>query len=155
MNSAPLSLCFSLFVEIAKINQLSRTLMDGQLPSGFLTSHFAVLNHLMNVHDGRTPLELARAFQVPKTTMTHTLSGLEKNSLVDFRPNPKDGRSKCVWITDAGRGFRDQAIVNLEPKLTQFLAHLSTDHVSALVADLANIRELLDTDRDEDIRPTR
>lgn len=153
MNSAPLSLCFSLFVETAKINQLSRTLMDGQLPSGFLTSHFAVLNHLMNVHDGRTPLELARAFQVPKTTMTHTLSGLEKNRLVDFRPNPKDGRSKRVWITDAGRGFRDQAIVNLEPKLTKFLAHLSTDHVSALVADLANIRELLDTDRDEDIGP--
>jgi DNA-binding MarR family transcriptional regulator len=85
--------------------------------------------------------------------MTHTLSGLEKNSLVDFRPNPKDGRSKCVWITDPGRGFRDQAIVNLEPKLTKFLAHLSTDHVSALVADLANIRELLDTDRDEDIDP--
>jgi DNA-binding MarR family transcriptional regulator len=152
LNSAPLSSCFSLFVEIAKINQLSRTLMDGQLPDGFLTSHFAVLNHLMNVHDGRTPLELASAFQVPKTTMTHTLSGLEKNSLVDFRPNPKDGRSKCVWITNAGRGFRDQAIVKLEPKLTQFLAHLSTDNVSALVTDLANLRKLLDTDRDQDIR---
>ncbi len=128
--------------------------MDGQLPDGFLTSHFAVLNHLMNVHDGRTPLELARAFQVPKTTMTHTLSGLKKHRLVDFRPNPKDGRSKCVWITDAGRGFLDQVIVDLEPELTKFLAHLAIDHVSALVADLANIRKLLDTDRDEDIRST-
>jgi len=127
--------------------------MNSQLPDGFLTSHFGVLNHLINVHDGGTPLELARAFQVPKTTMTHTLSGLEKHQLVDFRSNPKDGRSKCIWVTDAGRSFRDQAIINLEPGLTKFLSHLSTDHVSALVADLANIRKLLDSDRDEDTKP--
>ena len=77
MDSAPLALSFSLFNEIAKIDQLSRAAMNAKLPDGFLTSHFGVLNHLMNVHDRRTPLELARAFDVPKTTMTHTLSGLK------------------------------------------------------------------------------
>ena len=147
MSSAPLELSFSLFNEIAKIYQLSSAVMNAKLPDGFLTSHFGVLNHLMNVHDGRTPLKLARAFQVPKTTMTHTLSGLEKHILVGFRSHPTDGRSKCVWITDAGRGFVGQAIFNMAPELTKTLAHLSTDNVSALVDDLAHIRKLLDEGR--------
>ena len=147
MSSSPLSLSFQMFNEIAKINQLTQALMNSKLPDGFLTSHFGVLNHLINVHDGRTPLELARAFQVPKTTLSHTLAGLEKNNLINFRSNPKDGRSKCVWITDAGRDFVGQAIFNMAPELTKTLAHLSTDNVSALVEDLAHIRKLLDEGR--------
>ena len=79
--------------------------------------------------------------------MTHTLTGLEKHSLVGFAPHPKDGRSKCVWITDAGRGFVGQAIFNMAPELTKTFAHLSTDNVSALVDDLAHIRKLLDEGR--------
>ncbi len=147
MNNAPLALSFLLFNEIYKIYQLSSAAMNAKLPDGFLTSHFGVLNHLINVHDGRTPLELARAFQVPKTTLSHTLAGLKENNLIDFRSNPKDGRSKCVWITDAGRGFVGQAVFNMAPELTKTLAHLSTDNVSALVDDLAHIRKLLDADR--------
>ena len=147
MNNAPLALSFGLFNEIAKIDQLARTAMNAKLPDGFLSSHFGVLNHLMNVQDGRTPLELTRVFQVPKTTMTHTLSGLKKHSLVGFRPNPKDGRSKCVWITDAGRDFRGQAIFDLAPEVTKTLSHLSACHVSALFNDLAQIRKSLDEAR--------
>jgi len=147
LNNAPLALSFGLFNEIAKIDQLARTAMNAKLPDGFLSSHFGVLNHLMNVQDGRTPLELTRVFQVPKTTMTHTLSGLKKHSLVGFRPNPKDGRSKCVWITDAGRDFRGQAIFDLAPEVTKTLSHLSACHVSALFNDLAQIRKSLDEAR--------
>ena len=148
MSNVPLALSFLLFNEIAKIDQLARAAMNAKLPNGFLTSHFGVLNHLMNVQDGRTPLELARAFQVPKTTMTHTLFGLEKHSLVGFRSHPKDGRSKCVWIKDAGRDFIGQAFFDLAPEVTETLSHLSADRVSALVNDLAHIRKLLDEARD-------
>ena len=148
MNSVTLALGFSLFNEIGKIEQLSSTVMNAKLPDSLLTSHFGVLNHLMNVHNGRTPLELARAFQVPKTTMTHTLSGLKKRSLISFRLNPKDGRSKCVWITDTGRDFIGQAIFSVAPAITKTLSHLSTDQLTALVNDLANIRKLLDVARD-------
>ena len=147
MSSTPLALSFSLFNEIAKINQLTQALMNSKLPDGFLTSHFGVLNHLINVHDGRTPLELARAFQVPKTTLSHTLAGLRENNLIDFRSNPKDGRSKCVWVTDAGRGFVGQAIMSVAPELTKFCGHLPPDNLSTLVDDLVNIRKWLDAER--------
>ena len=83
---------FELFNEIGIIEQLSRADFEARLPKGVLVSHFGVLNHLIRVGDGRTPLELARAFQVPKTTMTHTLAGLEKRKWVETRPNPEDLR---------------------------------------------------------------
>ena len=93
---------FRLFNEIGILAQLSRAVFEARLPGGMLVSHFAVLNHLIRVEDGRTPRELARAFQVPKTTMTHTLAGLESAGYVRMKPNAEDGRSKRVWITPAG-----------------------------------------------------
>ncbi len=123
--------------------------MDARLPSGLSGSHFFVLNHLIRVQDGRTPLDLARAFQVPKTTMTHTLSGLEARRLVDMRPNPKDGRSKCAWLTKKGRSFRDEAIASLEPDLVKFLARFPKRHIETLVSHLAEIRETMDANRNE------
>jgi DNA-binding MarR family transcriptional regulator len=68
---------FRLFNEIGIIEQLSRALFEARLPKGVTRPHFSVLNHLMRVADGRTPLELARAFQVPKTTLSHTLAAGE------------------------------------------------------------------------------
>ncbi|MEO1452997.1 MAG: MarR family transcriptional regulator [Pseudomonadota bacterium] len=139
---------FGFFNEIGIIEQLSRTLMEARLPDGFLISHFSVLNHLIRVKDGQTPLVLARAFQVPKTTMTHTLAGLEKAGLVEMRPNPGDKRSKCVWITPHGRAFRDQAIAGLVPDVQRLSGRIDAQRLAKLVPALAEVRKVLDSDRD-------
>ena len=86
-------LYFRLFNEIGILAQLSRALLVARLPDGLVLPHFTVINHLIRVKDGQTPLQLARAFQVPKTSMTHTLAGLEKRGLVEMRTNPEDARS--------------------------------------------------------------
>ena len=107
-------LAVALFSELFMADQLARARLAKALPGDMELSHFSVLNHLMRVSDGQTPLRIARAFQVPKTTMTHTLAGLDAKGFITFRPNPRDGRSKCVWLTDAGREFRDHARTLLE-----------------------------------------
>ena len=71
---------FNFFNEIGIIAQLSRTLLEARLPDGMTAMHFFIVNHLIRVADGRTPLDLARAFQVPKTSMTHSLAGLERRA---------------------------------------------------------------------------
>jgi DNA-binding MarR family transcriptional regulator len=139
---------FSLFNEIGIIGQLSRALIDARLPHGLSGAHFGVLNHLIRVKDGQTPRALARAFQVPKTTMTHTLSGLVKHDLVRFGLNPRDGRSKTVWLTHKGRQLRAQAIADLAPEMGKLLAPLPAARIEALVADLAQIRTMMDDSRD-------
>ena len=144
-----LDLYFNFFNEIGIIEQLSRAHLEAHLPDGFLISHFSVLNHLVRVQDGQTPLFLAQAFQVPKTTMTHTLSILERHKLIEFQPNPKDKRSKCVHITEAGQTFRQQAIENLVPYLKDMSKVFSEKHIVDLTAGLADIRKFLDDYRNE------
>ncbi len=147
MPDRPLETYFAFFNEIGIIGQLSRTLLEARLPKGFLLPHFSVLNHLIRVGDGPTPLALARAFQVPKTTMTHTLAGLERGGLIEMRPNPDDKRSKCVWLMPAGRAFRDKAIADLAPDVARISEQIDPEKVSALLPELAAIRATLDADR--------
>ena len=148
MDSKTLSLYFRLFNEIGIIDQLSRTAFEARLPDGFLVSHFSVLNHLIRVQDGRTPLELAQAFQVPKTTMTHTLTGLSKAELIEIRPNPADRRSKCIWLTEKGVTFRDQAIASLAPDFEAVAQDFPPERIAKLLPHLTALRELLDAARD-------
>lgn len=139
---------FRLFNEIGIIGQLSRSLLEARLPPGFVAAQFYVLNHLVRVGDGRTPVAIASAFQVPKTSMTHSLAVLEQAGLIEIRKNPGDGRSKLVHITDAGRKFRQDAIDALAPDLKRIAAAVPPDHVARLLPDLEVLRKFLDTDRD-------
>ena len=138
---------FALFNEIGIIAQLSRALFEARLPDGLLLPHFSVINHMVRLGDGKTPLDLARAFQVPKTTMTHTLSNLEKHGFVHIAPNPEDGRSKCVFLTEAGRRFRADAIGALGPDLHLMSAEIPEDAVASLLPSLEEIRKYLDANR--------
>ncbi len=140
---------FEIFNEIGIIEQLSRARLEANLPKGLIAPHFTVLNRLVRVRDGATPMEMARAFQVPKTSLTHTLQGLESRGLVEMRPNPEDGRSKTVWITDAGRALREATILVLAGEFQGILAQLDVGRLLDMKPALAELRKVLDAARDE------
>ena len=142
---------FRLLNEIGIIAQLSRNILEARLPPGFVLAQFTVLNHLVRVGDGRTPVAIARAFQVPKTSMTHSLAVLEREGLIEIRKNIKDGRSKLVHITDAGKKFRQDAIDALAPDLKRIADAVPPDLVARLLPDLEVLRKFLDSDRDAPI----
>jgi DNA-binding MarR family transcriptional regulator len=139
---------FALFNEIGIIEQLSRTAFQARLEDGLTVAHFGALNHLVRLGDGRTPISMAHAFQVPKTTMSHTLSGLEKRGLITMGPNPKDGRGKLVYLTDAGRARRDASIAALGPEIIKLLPQFSAAEAQELLPGLTRLREILDRSRD-------
>jgi DNA-binding MarR family transcriptional regulator len=141
---------FAFFTEVGILAQLSRALFEARLPHGFTVSQFTVLNHLIRVKDGRTPLELARAFQVPKTSMTHSLAVLERHGLIEMRPNARDGRSKRVWITETGCAFRQEAIAGIAPDMTALARAFPVDRLAAVLPSLAELRQIMDTQRDPD-----
>jgi DNA-binding MarR family transcriptional regulator len=143
-------LYFELFNEINILGQLSSALLAARLPGGLMPSHFGVLNHLVRVRDGQTPLALAHAFQVPKTTMTHTLSGLARHGLVEMRPNPQDGRSKRVWLTAPGRALRDETIAALAPDIAALAGQFGPERVAAALPHLRDLRAIMDRMRDGD-----
>jgi DNA-binding MarR family transcriptional regulator len=147
-DATPEEVYFALFNEIGILAQLSRTAFEARLTDGLLLPQFSVLNHLVRVRDGRTPLELARAFQVPKTSMTHSLAMLTARGLVREAANPQDGRSKRIWITPEGRSWRDAAIARLMPDLAALHAVFPADRAAAALPHLAALREVMDALRD-------
>ncbi len=140
---------FALIYEVGIINQIGTAFLEARLPRDLLVSHFGVVSHLIRVCDGATPMELARAFQVAKTTMTHTLAGLEKHGFVEMRPNPGDKRSKQVWLTTAGQQFRDEALAQLAPLFEVLAERFSSKRVAAMLPELAEFRSVVDHLRDE------
>lgn len=140
----PEATLFAFFNEVGILAQLSRALFEARLPEGFNLPQFTVLNHLVRVKDGQTPLALARAFQVPKTSMTHSLAVLERAGLIDLRPNARDGRSKCVFITEAGRAFRQTAIDSLGPDMVAIATEYPVDRLAPLLPVLAELRQVMD-----------
>ncbi len=148
MDKDQTALYFQFFTEVGILNQLSRAGFEAHLPKDITLAHFSVLNHLVRLGDGQTPLQIAKAFQLPKTTMTHTLSVLEKRSLIVMRPNPDDGRSKSVILTDLGRKFRDDAVTASSPYFTSFSKQFPPDKLMEVLPLLAKMRGFLDKERD-------
>ena len=144
----PDPLLYSFFNEIGIINQLTTTQLERVLPDGLKVSHFSVLGHFVRLGDNKTPLELARAFQVTKGAMTNTLSKLEDRRLVKIKPNPDDARSKLVTITAKGRKVREAAVAALGPLFKEYEAVLPLRDMKAALPMLQEVRGTLDKARD-------
>lgn len=139
---------FELLNEIGIIAQLSRALLESRLEEGMTIHHFTALNHLVRLGDRQTPKDMARAFQVPKNSMSHTLSGLEKRGLVQLIPNPEDGRGKLVLITESGQNTLDRAIQKIDPDMLHILPHFSVNDAKSILPTLRKLRTHLDSVRD-------
>ncbi|MEM7194639.1 MAG: MarR family transcriptional regulator [Pseudomonadota bacterium] len=138
---------FALFNEIGIISQLSTAAFNRVLPEGIHVAHFSVLNHLFRLGDGKTPVQLADAFQITKGTMTHTLNELQKRKFIDIKPNPEDRRSKLVYLTRKGRTFREHAINSLQPMVEAISGDLDIELVLNAAPALKHLREVLDNNR--------
>ncbi|MCP3972653.1 MAG: winged helix-turn-helix transcriptional regulator [Rhodobacteraceae bacterium] len=149
MPDTPVDPYIALQFEVGIIHQIGIAFLEARLPDGLLVSHFSVVSHLVRVADGATPLQLAAAFQVPKTSMSHTLAGLQRRGLVDMRANPDDKRSKRVWLTQAGRQFRDDALAAMAPVSAEIAARFPREKIAQLLPGLAEFRAVIDRLRDE------
>lgn len=141
---------FTFFNEIGIIDQLARARLDRGLPDELRASHFIVLNHLVRMGDGKSPVALARAFQVTKGAITNTLQRLEARGLIALSADPDDGRGKRVTLTAAGRRMRDQSILQLWPAFADLAPVATAAEIEAVLPLLRRIREHLDRARDRD-----
>lgn len=143
-----LKLAFQFFNEVGIIHQLAATAFNKRLPEGVHVSHFGVINHMVRLGDGETPLALASAFQVTKGTMSHTLSGLAKREFVRIEPHETDRRSKRVFLTERGREFHRTAIESVGPLVAMLQESLDINKLFDALPVLREVREVLDTHRD-------
>jgi DNA-binding MarR family transcriptional regulator len=139
---------FAFFTEVGIIEQLSRTALTRQLPDGLQMAHFGLLNHMVRLGDGWTPVRLARAFQLTKGAITNTVSRLEARGLIRTEADTEDRRSKRVYLTDAGRKAWQDCVLRMTPALARMRAELGAGVFEQALPALQTVRAWLDQDRD-------
>jgi DNA-binding MarR family transcriptional regulator len=92
--------------------------------------------------DGLRMGELARRARLSKQTMTELVRLLERDGLVERRPDPGDGRASLVFLTDRARRFAPIAADILADLDRLVAASLSPRRAAALEGGLRRIMEL-------------
>jgi DNA-binding MarR family transcriptional regulator len=138
---------FQVLNEVFIVAQLAGRRFERLLPEGLSMAGFFVLNHFARLGGERTPVELARAFQVTKGAMTNTVQRLEAAGLITVSPDPTDGRAKRVRLTDAGRTLRDDCVARLAPGLAEIADGVGAETLEALLPRLRVLRAWLDANR--------
>lgn len=141
-------LAYRVFNEIGIIDQLAGAAFREVLPRPLNTAMFGVLNHFVRLGDNKTPSELARIFQVTKPSMTNTLGKLERAGLVEILPDPEDGRTKRVTITERGRKARKDAVAATGALIADLQEELTQVDMAQLLGELETLRGILDKARD-------
>jgi DNA-binding MarR family transcriptional regulator len=138
---------WQLFTTLGSLDQIGRTVAETALVPGLSLAQFALLNHLVR-HGGEwSPVQLARAFQVTKQTMTSTLARLERQGYVRVRPDPADGRAKLVALTAEGTAVHSVCLARVGPAMAVALDVIPEGLVDLLLPKLVLLRDALDTAR--------
>ena len=68
--------------------------------------------------------------------------------MVRLAPKPRDGRSKRVWLTDAGRALRETAMRLLAPDIARIADRLPCGITAQMLPILCRLRDVFDAERD-------
>jgi len=153
MDEAKVRDAMRFFTEVGIIAQLSATLVEKHLPPRLTNTHFGLLSHLIRRPEGSTPQQMAFAFQVPKTSMTHMIKVLEAEGCIAIVPNPEDARSKLAQITQKGGGVFQKAVMGVAREMAEMEPGFDADTARACLEPLAAIRTQMDVARNKD-RPS-
>ena len=138
---------FRYFSEVMILSHLATTAFETAMKDGMTMAQFGVLNHLCRVGNGQTQVEVARAMQVRKSTMTSMLRGLVKACFVTVTPDLFDRRTKRVHITPEGREARLDAIRAVTPEMDAIGRLVQPQDVTLGVTALERVRKIMDSRR--------
>ncbi len=93
----------------SEIARLYAAALQGALqPLGLSRAQYLALSELW-LEDGLTQRQLADRVGVEQATMANTLVRMERDGLIEKRPNPDDGRSQQIWLTEVAHEMRAPA----------------------------------------------
>ncbi len=145
--SDPLLPALSLFAALSAAHHAAQRLIEARLPTGLNAPQFAVLERLAWQGEGQSPVAIAEVFGWPKTSMSHTVTVLETRGLVRLERNPRDGRSKCLWLTSKGRALALQGRAAVEADLATVAALAPGAALGQLTSDMQSLATCLSLQR--------
>ncbi|MDT0345357.1 MarR family winged helix-turn-helix transcriptional regulator [Streptomyces litchfieldiae] len=91
--------------------------------------------------------ELARTEQISQPGITQLVTRLEREGLVERRPDPSDGRAVLVHITEAGRRIGRSRHADRTRHLVPLLARLTAEERQAIARALPALSRLAELGR--------
>ena len=131
----------TLISEVGAIEQIARAKLDSALTGNLNVSNFALLNHFSRRKEEKTPLQLAKTFNVTKGAMTNTLNKLEKLGYIHIRPDWEDARKKLVSISQSGIDARNNSMKMIKPLLNEIISNTISTNERELLTELRKFRE--------------
>jgi DNA-binding MarR family transcriptional regulator len=131
--------------DLGAIRQALRRPLDAEVARGELTGpQTAVMREVIR-SEGISLRHLSRAVNLAHSTVSGIVDRLEKRSLIERRPDPKDGRVSCIHPTTPVRRFVRERIPKLNRgPLLAALTRASEKERNSIGAALRRLRELLD-----------
>ncbi|KRC59246.1 MarR family transcriptional regulator [Agromyces sp. Root81] len=122
-------------------NRLGRLRASAFSGAGLAVWEFDVLAALRRAEPPHefSPAQLIEATMIGSAAMTNRLDNLSRRGLVERRPNPRDGRSVLVRITDEGATRVDEAMRMLAEREAEELRGLSREEQATLAALLRRL----------------
>ena len=122
--------------QLARI--FARELARAIQPLGLAPAQFLVLARLCSGPPA-TQRDLAQQADVDQATMAGTLSRMERDGLIERRPNPNDGRSQLIAPSERARSLYLSAAAHATEVNDRALAVLSPDERDAFLTLLRRV----------------
>ncbi|MEM1433456.1 MAG: MarR family transcriptional regulator [Pseudomonadota bacterium] len=142
-------LVFAILSEVHIVHQMSTGDFNKAQNNELHMSHFSLLNRLVRNGDAQTPQRLAQQMNQTRATMTNSLARLSDRGYIDVIENPRDRRSKLVFLTPAGRKARDTAIGRIAPTMQRYIEGMSSEDLADLYRLLRKMHGAMDVNDEE------
>ncbi len=117
-------------------------LSDALTETGLTPQQAAVLIAVSTGKEGRlTPRAIAESIDTDAATTTGLLDRLKRDGWLSSEPNPKDGRSRLVGVTEKAEAWLPQIVNAARSVSREATSCLSADEVDALTQLLTKLCE--------------
>lgn len=126
--------------------RLLRKLADRRLrPLGMSSAHLPVITALL-AHAELTQKELTAAASIEQPTMAEMLARMERDGIIQRRPDPADGRGSLVSLSKTVLAKMDEIKSVIETINDDSLGALPADRRAMFRRDLASVISSLETE---------
>lgn len=116
----------------------ARELAEAVRPLGLAPAQFMVLLELWR-EEGLTQKDLVVRLDVEQATMAATLARMERDGLIERRPDQADARARRIQLTAQARALQQPALAAAKGVNARALAGFSEDEREVLLSGLRRI----------------
>jgi len=110
-------------------------------PTGLTHTQWSALGVILH-YPGITPSQLEQILMIERPSVTSLMNGLESRGLIVRRNSPEDGRSKQIFLSDAGKKLAEETqhfAVGVEERVKRGMTEEELETLRALLVKMVKI----------------